>query len=365
MALAIGMASDKILHDYSQTLDIFDDYCSKAKSVYETPSFTLSSQTMMFFDWDETLFPTWTILKAWEFDDQVRSDKMPTLSADQVLALAPWGQALLEFMREACRLSDGVYIITNSKRGWIEKSIRLFAPSLSEFFALANVKVIYALDDFLQTKRCSSKPVSKSHKKTRDETEDEMTRAKFRAMRNAVTEFYTQYKDQTWKNIISFGDATYEHDALHDVAFQREPPPFKDETIRLKTVHWKGRASVENLTGRLRLFCGGLLPLVRHSKALDLNLVNKHDLTACLADSLGMKFFTSVLYRHQESKHMSASNEKDEEAWERQLEHRNQMHGKDSSRERSLSPTASFPSTICSSAEFQSVDSVCQQRISL
>merc|ERR1719150_1778035 len=59
-----------------------------------------------------------------------------------------------------------------------------------------------------------------------------LTETKVRAMRAAVTEFYSRYPGQSWKNIISIGDALYEHTAIRQVVGERP----MEEKCRTKTV---------------------------------------------------------------------------------------------------------------------------------
>jgi len=100
-----------------------------------------------------------------------------------------------------------------------------------------------------------------------------MTMGKFLAMRNEARRFYSRYDQQTWKNMVSIGDAPYERDALHEVAFKRSTT--LDETLRTKTITLKTTLS---LSGMLRTFeaLQSLLPKwVSHDGDLDIEFTNK------------------------------------------------------------------------------------------
>jgi len=50
---------------------------------------------------------------------------------------------------------------------------------------------------------------------------ERLTVTKARVMSQVVTSFYSRYDMQSWKNVISIGDAFYEHAAVHDVIRNR------------------------------------------------------------------------------------------------------------------------------------------------
>merc|ERR1712238_566734 len=92
---------------------------------------------------------------------------------------------------------------------------------------------------------------------------------KARAFEDAVSQFYTQYPHQSWKNIISIGDAPHEREALSRVA--RGAPVFAGKRCRSKSVKFILRPSIEQLTREIQMLKGSLKEIVWHDDDLDLH----------------------------------------------------------------------------------------------
>merc|ERR1719359_2768345 len=63
-----------------------------------------------------------------------------------------------------------------------------------------------------------------------------LTDSKAHAMKAAVTDFYSRYPNQSWKNIISIGDAFFEHDAIRQVCNERPYREMEAKKCRTKTI---------------------------------------------------------------------------------------------------------------------------------
>jgi hypothetical protein len=103
-------------------------------------------------------------------------------------------------------------------------------------------------------------------------------------MRQEAKRFYSQYPDQTWKNVISVGDARYERDAAQEMAFTRKAPA--RERLRLKTILTQEEPALRDLTYRLRL-ATLLFPAHVHvdgDMSIDLNVCPEKE----FADALNM-----------------------------------------------------------------------------
>jgi len=116
--------------------------------------------TITFFDWDDTLFPT-SYLNKYKKDEQVKEiDKTQ---------LEEFGKVILDTLVVANK-HGRVNIVTNSDPGWIEKSLKRFIPDLLPY--IATIPIIYSKynhsknypDDPIEWKYQSFKRVLKNAK---------------------------------------------------------------------------------------------------------------------------------------------------------------------------------------------------------
>mmetsp|Transcript_127309 Transcript_127309/g.271432 ORF Transcript_127309/g.271432 Transcript_127309/m.271432 type:complete len:395 (-) Transcript_127309:69-1253(-) len=270
--------------------------------------FAEPKQTLVFFDWDDTLFPTTELFDRWGFSSSVEAtpDTTIVLTPQQERQFAEWREALRNYLEEACSLSDMVAIVTNSRRPWVTTCLERFAPDLLPFFAAGRVKVIYAFEKLRQGKRLQSqcmnlRPVRHRevdlNNRSEEEHAEESTHAKYVAMREVVADFYSQYSGQTWKNIISLGDMRYEHDAVQDVTFRRVPEQGQHkEHIRTKAIILPSAPTLSEITLRLRFSRHMLKAYVMFNGDLDVDLTSVANPVLALAEALGMPQLSSVSF---------------------------------------------------------------------
>merc|ERR1719382_1722123 len=98
----------------------------------------------------------------------------------------------------------------------------MFLPSLQK--ELKDLQVIYA--------REWAKSLRESGAEETGGREKLFTETKAQAMRSVVSEFYSRYPAQSWKNILSIGDAMYEHAAIRQVVRARP----MEKRCRAKTI---------------------------------------------------------------------------------------------------------------------------------
>lgn len=206
--------------------------------------------------------------------------------------LERWGSALEEYLTAAADLSDRVVIVTNARGNWVEECIRNFAPRLQgviipgsaggEGVGLGKIKVVYARD-FLDEMHKKGRVVGNSGSKKRDKVR-EMTQAKFHVMKHEAKAFYNSYPGQTWKNIVSFGDMPYEHEAVLELGMSRRSP--STECLRIKSFLLPDCCSITELTLRLK-FSRVMLPVYVHFDGdLQLNLRDAADPLEELSEAL-------------------------------------------------------------------------------
>jgi len=303
------------------------------------------SQTLIFLDWDDTLFPTTEVFKRWKLSlsGQGPADAQKSLApslrhrpSKSMLAsiasaatakarailrstmtlgtkvtpadgpeggvgtidlemkglLSTWSKSLEDYLNVACSLSDRVVIITNARGTWVEECLDTFAPELRRFFASGTAggegagpgkaKIVYARD-FLDDIRKKGRFVGARGAAGKAA---QMTQAKFHAMKHEAKAFYRSYPGQTWKNIISIGDMPYEHEAVQELGLSRRSPP--RECLRIKSLLLPDCPTITELTLRLK-FSKCMLPVyVDFDGDLELNLRDATDPLEELSKALSM-----------------------------------------------------------------------------
>mmetsp|Transcript_75296 Transcript_75296/g.135640 ORF Transcript_75296/g.135640 Transcript_75296/m.135640 type:complete len:519 (+) Transcript_75296:75-1631(+) len=225
------------------------------------------------------------------------------LTPEQSSLLRDWQLALFRYLTTASTLSSHCVIVTNSRRHWVETCVSTFAPNCKKFFAKPGgggggpIKVVYAMEvlDEMRRKRMlksngwdgavtSQDPALVSQR----EMADEYTRAKFHAMHREVTAFYRRYKGQSWKNIVSLGDMSYEHDAILEMAMRRHGGRGTREQLRVKSLLLPDAPLISELTLHM-CFSKLMLPVyVRFDGDLDLNLQDSADPLLLISQALNL-----------------------------------------------------------------------------
>lgn len=271
--------------------------------------FAEPTQTLIVFDWDDTLFPTTELFDRMRFSSKETSQR-PKLPLKQEKLLDEWREALRNYLEEATRLSDMVAIVTNSKRPWITNCLERFAPDLLPIFTGPRApKIVYAFEHLPESKKVRSQCMNLRPVKHREidlnqisqeESEEEMTHAKYLAMKAVASEFYSQYTGQSWKNLISLGDMRYEHDAMQELTFRRMLGSIdRKEKIRTKTIILPSEPTLSEITLRLRFSRHMLKAYVKFNGDLDLDLEKVDDPVLAIAEALGIEQLASVSFsRH-------------------------------------------------------------------
>jgi len=251
--------------------------------------FNQAFQTLIFFDWDDTLFPTTELLDRQGIVAQDKPLHIPEQLAEDLKA---WRRALCGYLEMATSLSDHCVIVTNSRRPWVTECIDNFVPEAAAYIGdgPGMVKVVYA-DEVPEP--CTHKarqgfeglrPVRYGAVDRSEELRAKCMRAKRAAMHVEAERFYSQYPGQTWKNTLSIGDMPYEHDALQDVTFRRRGP--SRENCRTKTIMVPSEPTIGEITLRLQ-FSKRMLPAyVHYDGSIDVDLAMAPDPLRTLAEAL-------------------------------------------------------------------------------
>jgi len=243
-----------------------DKPLTPVKTTQAEPNFADPSETIIFLDWDDTVFPTTQVFETWGLSLDEPADN-PYASE-----LELWAESFTQMMLTVCRLTARCVIVTNARGTWVEKCISRFAPKLKECLAAEGLKfhVVYAQDHLPKRFARPCKSTISQSMNCIEEKDDMMTIGKFAAMRSEVRRFYSRYNKQTWKNIMSIGDAPYERHALQEVAFKRNT--IAEETLRTKTITLKTGLTLDGMIHTLRTLQSLLPKWVSHDGDLDITL---------------------------------------------------------------------------------------------
>jgi len=169
-------------------------------------------QTVIVFDWDDTLFPTHFI------NEELRLNWKQPLEKQREM-LAGKGTTVEEVRRkvaeceanaiEVLSIAVGlghVVVVTLAASSWVEISCKHYYPKVGALLRNKGVPVVYALD---QAGRDEVMQQAKSLT-TYEEVERHWGLIKGRAIRDVVEKFYSSYEGQSWKNMLSVGDSYFE-----------------------------------------------------------------------------------------------------------------------------------------------------------
>lgn len=215
--------------------------------------FARADQTIIIFDWDDTLCPSTSMRRHAQFDQHGRLRlRLDAETRSELDALQSTVIPLLRFAKAMGK----VIIVTNAKTPWVDISCRSFLPGLRS--ALRDIPVIYALElvrdagleGFDSENGCL------------------LTEVKARAMKTAVTNFYSRYPNQSWKNIVSIGDALFEHTAIRQVVSER--PTAK--RCRTKTIKLLEGPTTAGMVVQLSIISAWLAAIVQADEDVDIDL---------------------------------------------------------------------------------------------
>jgi len=273
-----------------------------------------AAQTLLFLDWDDTLFPTTALFQTWG----LRRD-FPARGLPEGLGglLEDWGAALKDFLAAACAMSERCIIVTNSKRPWVQTCIEHFAPAAGLLDAAgewtigqSRLSVVYALEVAAtkrRTSRSSMRPVL-NEAILEEEVTEHLMKAKQVSMQQEAKDFYSKYPGQTWKNLLSIGDMRYEHVALQEVTFRRVGN--ERERLRTKAITVPTSPSMGQISARLRCMRHLLYTCVHVDGDLSIDLEGVEEPLQKLGAAFGIPEITRLTPLHYAWKEDSApSNE--------------------------------------------------------
>jgi len=256
-------------------------------AVSEHGDYAEASQTIIFLDWDDTLFPTFDLFNTRGLHLSLELGNLPE---DLLEELATWREALRNFLHLALEVSDRCTIVTNAKCPWVTNCIDRLAPELKPLFdkETGRISVIYAAES-LRTRRF---PAGAAQGLSQESMVQFLTTAKYDAMKDEAASFYSKYPGQLWKNIVSVGDSLYERNAVHEL--HGIAPA--GETLRTKAVLVPSTPSLSQIILGLELARVMLPAWVYYDGDIDLDLQSCHSPLQANAESLALPQLSHVYF---------------------------------------------------------------------
>lgn len=212
-----------------------DSECSASDGEEHRSPF-LAEDTILIFDWDDTVLPsTWLSEQGLRLDDASIPSGEHRAALDRLAARA--GHTL-----SIAKRYGTVVLVTNAEEGWIEMSCSKFIPSL--------------LPTLADIKKLSARSTYEVH------GVESPFEWKYLAFESEIGTFCRKAADRR-KNVISVGDSAHEREALIRVT-ERLP------NCCIKSLKFAERPGVENLLKEHVLISGCFRHIVDHDGNLDL-----------------------------------------------------------------------------------------------
>jgi len=251
-------------------------------------TFSSASQTVIIFDWDDTLFPTTHVRDDLELRWQkpLEQQSLPAAQKAEIKEnLDKCAKLVTELLKLACGCGK-VILVTLAKSPWVEESCKNFFPTIGGLIRELQVPVVYAQQGL------TAIDYNKIAMKSTEEVEKYWSNVKGQAIANEVKQFYTQYEGQSWKNIISIGDSDFERlgtqAATKDYMKRNGLSEAQEEMevdghllkVRTKTFKLVDQPTIEELIIEVGMMVKWLPLMVRLDKGFDVNLNEVDDTEA-------------------------------------------------------------------------------------
>jgi len=212
-------------------------------------SVTTQSETLLIFDWDDTLFPTSFIAR-----QGLKVDGPPPGPQLQGL-LDDFAEYVRETLLEAQQFGT-VLILTNAETGWIDLTARRFLPTVAR--------------EVLRLRQVSARSLFEPRGvKTPFEWKEH-------AFQMVIDEHYADFPGGHVKHVISFGDSAHERDAVIRVCGGLAGAPGAGK-IRCKSLKFMERPDLEHMKKEHNLIRQCLGQIVSHVDSLDLCIQTSPD----------------------------------------------------------------------------------------
>jgi hypothetical protein len=265
-------------------------------------------QTIILFDWDDTLCPSNWIREnrpALSFFKPCPQDEKYQRPLREL-------QVHVEAVLKLALKMGKVIIVTNAMEPWVETSCRNFLPKLMPY--VEQIPIIYARSVFdkynIEASRQAAGSAIRSTSGTRSsgssggalpglysasgqnklgnnnarlqmQQADEMLPQRWKELvfDQEITGFYSRYQHQSWKNVISIGDSIFERDAVRRVVLNR---PSAKKKCRTKTAKLLDEPEIDELVAQVKVIHDALGLMVQYDGNLDIE-IDEEDLKVDLS----------------------------------------------------------------------------------
>eukprot|EP00928_Gymnodinium_smaydae_P034940 TRINITY_DN24659_c0_g6_i1.p1 TRINITY_DN24659_c0_g6~~TRINITY_DN24659_c0_g6_i1.p1 ORF type:complete len:502 (+),score=99.60 TRINITY_DN24659_c0_g6_i1:115-1620(+) len=250
------------------------------------------SQTLIFFDWDDTLFPTTYLLHTLKLMPDVPLSRQLRLTAKQrdeiAKRVAQCEMYALKILQQGQTCGQVVVLTAAGQHGWVDRACNWCYPEVGKTLKMLRIQIVYAQD-----------PVRKQKAQLTAKTPEQFWGlVKGLALHEEISKFYSRYEGQSWKNVLSIGDSTFERYGLlaastaymqgrrlsgmelrgtfqpmQESAWQkvRGDGDNRIARLRVKCCKFVGCPDVQELAVELDLMCKWLSLIVKFDRGLDLN----------------------------------------------------------------------------------------------
>lgn len=248
-------------------------------------------ETVIIFDWDDTLFPSTAILDDPRMNWRELCD---CYGGDPGMALDPEGapdgslrEALEQHAKTVAavlRLSASlgrVAIVTLAAAGWVELSVKNYMPSLVGLLPEILPPVSYARHA-LKTRELEQAD---------NDGLDTCLVMKTRAFAKVLRDFHGESgggSHRSWKNIISIGDSKTEADALQELAMEKVQVDRRgrEKAFRCKVLKLIEVPTILELTSQLQVLLSWLNEAIQHDGDFILDFDEDEDAMLCAREFL-------------------------------------------------------------------------------
>mmetsp|Transcript_83359 Transcript_83359/g.236243 ORF Transcript_83359/g.236243 Transcript_83359/m.236243 type:complete len:401 (-) Transcript_83359:79-1281(-) len=229
--------------------------------------------TVILFDWDDTLFPTWflheVVLPCLPGDTREATLPSDSPFREALATHASTVRALLMVSRAVAQVA----IVTLALRPWVLTSAERFLPGLDlpELLCRLGIPVYYAREHVKRPDACLAQV---------EEGVDIFTVAKRATMMKCLRKLYGRRKGLRM-NVISIGDSLAEKDAIKEVLWAAcEQPQLAGmvATPLCKTVKFCHQPSVQQLGDQLQILAMWLKRMAAHGEDFDVSMDDPEEL---------------------------------------------------------------------------------------
>jgi len=244
-------------------------------------------QTLIIYDWDDTLCPS-----TWLRENRISFFKPTPPEPCFQKPLRELQAKVIQLLTDSLKLGK-VVIVTNAMDPWVETSCKNFLPDAWPL--VSQIPTVYARSIY-ETQHCD--PVRSGARASntagkqarpgalpglytangqnkldslgpRRPMEIDPLAWKEVAFKLELRSFYSRYKNQSWKNVLSIGDATFERDAVRRAVVQR---PCTTKKCRTKTVKLLDDPDILELSQQVTLVTNIVSVAVQHDADLEIEI---------------------------------------------------------------------------------------------